>query len=690
MTNRVIRAAKPATAKDAGFMGRIVDTLSGLISGMGTEKDKLATATFVQNYLSQQEADAAFRSDWMARKIVTIPPYDATREWRAWQGDADDITALEDAERTLGVQRKTMSALIKDRLYGGGALILGVNQGRNEDELIYENIKQGDLKFVHAVSRYDFSAGPMIRDIGSPYFGEPEYYERGNAGETGSDKIATGTRFHPSRVVRFVTIERQDAFSASECWGDSILQSTADAIKTAGLISNSSGQLVAEAKVDIIRIPGLSDNMASAAYEQKMTKRFALANMVKGVYSMLLLDKEEEWERQNATFTGLPDMMQMALLMASGAGDIPSTRFLGQSPAGLTNSGDGDLRNYYDNVGTVQKIEITPKLSRLDNVLIPSALGKHPEELFYMWNPLWQMTPKEKAEVDKSKADVFKIDVDSGVLDSVVLKKARENQLIESGVYPGFETILDEFDGMGEEQPNENEGTDPADPFEPANENERSEDDPNANPDKMAEEGEGNDPASKAAPRKQIKKPSKAIGDAMRPGTFKHMRKRISDATPRTLYVRRDLLNIDDIRKWAKAQGFKSIINDLHVTLIYSKDEVDWIKLGSDSTWGEDDKGNLTVKAGGPRVMEQFGKAQVLVFGSDALTYRHMRFRDMGCSCDYEDYNPHLTISYAGDLNLDQLMKVQPYQGVLTFGPEIFEEIKTGFDNDLDVEELKL
>lgn len=694
-TNSVtpIQAGKKQSKDGLGFMGRMVDTLSGLISGLGTEKDKMAQTVFTLPVFSQSEADAAYRADWVARKLVNIPPYDATREWRTWQGDPDAITAIEDLEKTLGLLRKVMSAIQKARLYGGGALILGVNQGKNDEELDYDKLKLGDLQFVHAVSRYDISTGPMVRDIGSPYLGEPEYYERAYTAVEAGGGIQ-GTKFHPSRVVRFIGEERQDAMSTGEVWGDSILQSTMDAIKSAGIVTNSSAQLVAEAKVDIIRIPGLSEQMATKAYEDKLTKRFAVANMIKGVYSMLLLDKEEEWQRENITFTGLPDMMQMALLIASGAGDIPATRFLGQSPAGLSSTGESDLRNYYDNVGTIQKVVISPTLARLDNVLIPSALGSHPEELFYLWNSLWQMTAKEKADTDKSKADTYKVDVDANLIDPVVLKKAREAQLIEDGTYPGFEQILDEWDGVGAAE-EEEAAAQAAEQFgTAANENSaaRAENDPEANPEKMEEEGGGNDPATKAKPRKLVRKPGKrAVGDsgAFRPGLFKSMKKRLADATPRTLYVSRKLLNVDDLKAWAKSQGFTSILEDLHVTIIYSKTAVDWIKL-ADGSWGEDEKGNLTIKPGGPRVMEQFGKAEVLVFGSDALTYRNMRFRDMGCSYDYDDFNPHVTISYAG-VGAAKLAKVKPYQGVLMFGPEIFEELNPeGFDGEEDAKETSL
>jgi hypothetical protein len=155
-------------------------------------------------------------------------------------------------------------------------------------------------------------------------------------------------------------------------------------------------------------------------------------------------------------------------------------------------------------------------------------------------------------------------------------------------------------------------------------------------------------------------------------------RTRFTDATPRTLYVRRNLLNGDAIAAWAKSQGYDSILNDLHVTLIYSKERVDWVKAWSDP-WDEEADGNLTIRAGGMRCMEQFGTAQVLVFGSDKLTYRNMNFRHRGCSYEYEEYNPHVTITYRDTPN--RLPLVEPYQGELRFGPEIWEEINpSGYD----------
>lgn len=148
-------------------------------------------------------------------------------------------------------------------------------------------------------------------------------------------------------------------------------------------------------------------------------------------------------------------------------------------------------------------------------------------------------------------------------------------------------------------------------------------------------------------------------------------------AAPRPLYVRRDLLNAPQLIAWAKAQGFKTTMpaDEMHVTIVYSKSPVDWIKMGQDYR-DQDGKGGFTVAPGGPRVVEQLGDkgAVVLLFASDDLKWRNMQMMDAGASSDYPEYQPHVTITYDGE-GVD-LASVTPYLGPLRFGPEIFEPIE--------------
>lgn len=144
---------------------------------------------------------------------------------------------------------------------------------------------------------------------------------------------------------------------------------------------------------------------------------------------------------------------------------------------------------------------------------------------------------------------------------------------------------------------------------------------------------------------------------------------------PQPLYVQRRLQNVDEFRKWAEGQGFKDIVPDLHVTVLYSRTPVDWFAMGS--AWGNlDGDGRLRVVPGGPRTVEALGDegGVVLRFASSDLEWRHREMVEKGASHDYDEFVPHVTITY--DLGGVDLDKVEPYQGELIFGPELFEEIE--------------
>lgn len=442
---------------DSGFVRGIGDSLVNMLGGFGMPgRDKAASggSFFVYQPMSRAEIMAAYRDNWMARKLIDIPAQDATRAWRAWQTDTNIIEALEDEEARLNLQVVLKKALIMSRLDGGAAIVLGVNQGRSEDPLDFERLKKGSLQWVKPVSRYSLGCGSLVRDVTDPNYGKPEFFttsdvtipDNGKAGVASS--IGNGHRIHPSRVVVLQGMEVPDPFETGDIWGDSVLQIVRDAVQSATLVTQAVASLVTEAKIDVIKIPDLSQNIATTEYQNRLTARFVYANTAKSIINTLILDGEEEWDRKTSDFSQLPAILQMYLLIASGAADIPATRFLGQSPAGLQSTGDHDLRNYYDRVNSDQTNVLSPALASLDDVFIRSATGGRDPSLYYVWNSLWQLPEEVKSAVAKQKADAANLDAMMGLVDPEALRIGRQNQLIEDGTYPGLEQALEEQDQL--------------------------------------------------------------------------------------------------------------------------------------------------------------------------------------------------------------------------------------------------
>lgn len=465
---RRLRAVDPqvAPADDNAMREVLLDTFQSFLAGFGVPgRDKSISMQPTLSVLSVDQLHALYRGDWLSRKIVDVPPSDATRAWRVWNADKKDVKKLENAERALGLQRKIELAMCRARLLGGAAIILGTDDGDFDTVLDYKKIKKGGLKFAHVVGRYNITAGPLIKDVTSPWYGEPTHYLRTNIVSVGTwekelkpppQTSALGKMpgeqmlIHPSRVLRFIGHEYPDMEMAPDSWGDSVLQTIYDAIRDAGLTSSSVAGMIAEAKLDIIKVNGLQNSLSTVEGSAKMTKRFMYTNAAKSIINSVLIDKEEDWQCRQINTSNLDKLLGMYFMLACGAADIPATRVLGKSPDGMNSTGDSDSRNYYDRLSSDQNVKMRPIMTRLDEVLIRSVLGARPEEIDYTWNPLWQLSEQEKAEIAQKKSQAFMVDVQSAMVPMSALARGRQNQLIEDDFYPGLEQALEEAEEEGD------------------------------------------------------------------------------------------------------------------------------------------------------------------------------------------------------------------------------------------------
>lgn len=610
----------------------VTDNLRSLVSGMGDKfRDKAASTEYQLNFLTDEQIYAAYRSSWIAKKAIDIPVFDALRKGRDWQADPDQITAIEAEENRLNYWPKIVDAMIRGRLFGGAALLIGTGDSNLELPIEPERIGKEGIKYLSILTKSQLSAGDNDDVLSSPTYGQPLFYNLTSA-------QGQMVKIHPSRLVRFMGNPIRDPSLATNSiyagWGESVLESIWSAVKNADSGSHNMTTLLFEANVDVINIPNFMTSLVDPSYEERFHSRLSLAAAAKGINGMLILDEGETYSRKQISFAGIPDVVMTLLQIVSGAADIPITRFLGQSPAGLSSTGEGDMKNYFDRLNGMQKLDITPTLSTLDECLIHSALASRPPEVFYLWSPMEQMNDKEAAEIGKLNAEAAAALNNVTIFTQEELRKVVANQLTESGFYPGLEDAMDETGNDWEKLIN---GT----------------------PEEQAAEA-----AALAAKANGGKLALKAVGDGL-----------TVDMAPRPLYVRRDVKNGAEILTWAKSQGFTSTLpaEELHITILYSKEPVDWMEMGS--PWEEE----LVIPAGGPRVVEQFGEgAVVLRVNSENLVWRNMMMRGRGASSDHEHYHPHITITYDGAPEGIEIERIIPFAGRIELGPEIFEDIKDG------------
>lgn len=394
----------------------VIDSLTNLLGQIGTGKGKGSHTHYVDVPRSWGELKAAYDNAWLPAKIVDLPARDAVRQWRSW---SEDASAAREEEDRLQLRRRTLQAITAARLYGGAALY--VDTGTQTPAVPLQDSEEIERLVVLTAEHVRWPQRPV----------DPL--------DRTSDMYTVGTRqVHTSRLALFHGVP---PVAGDWGFGESVLKRSWDAVRNADSVPAAVSELVWEAKVDVYKIKDFMVNLADPGYEQKILNRLRLANTGKSLVNGLLLDAEEDYEQKQINFGELSALVMTMYQVAAGAADIPVTRLLGRSASGLNSSGDNEVRDYYDSVRAMQELQIEPALSRIDEHIA----RKTGQSVDYQWRSLWQMSPKEHAEVLKTTADAIQALQNSELLPNDVLYNPVIQQLTET--LPGIDASAEEFAG---------------------------------------------------------------------------------------------------------------------------------------------------------------------------------------------------------------------------------------------------
>ncbi len=438
----------------------IRDGLENIATGQGLRNDSRAHGyrTFRHRKRSYQELLDMYLSSWMCAQVVEIPAFEMTREWRTFNiEDSGKVDRITEANERVGLVEKVRETIQWSRLFGGGAILMGIDgTGELDEPLDLNRVKEDSLQWLHALdarSLYPMAGEDvtMVMDPTSPHFLQPEFYQVASS---------TLSRIHCSRIVKFPGIVLPFLEMPRYLWwGAPTIERSFDAIADAETVIGGVAELVTEAKVDVYSIPNLMNLVSTPDGEARVQKRIALANRIKSTYQAIIKDAGEDYDqKQNAIVQGMGGLIEQYVVLISGASGIPVTKLLGTSAKGMSATGEGDLTNFYDMVSSQQENFLRPRLSQLDQVFIRSACGCEPKDMPWTFDDLWQMSETETAELENKRANTAKVYLDAGVVDEIVIAK----QLKEDGTYSAVD---DDYITALEADIEELKNNPPPDPF---------------------------------------------------------------------------------------------------------------------------------------------------------------------------------------------------------------------------------
>lgn len=387
------------------------------VTNLNTDRDKASHGHFAkETNLTDYDFEAVYQ-DWLAKKIVNRPALDMLRAGWYFTGLEDNqVFKVSDEVKRLRLQERLAKLLILSRLHGRSYLVLGIADNLPLDQPFeLDKLRPGGLQFLTVLKKSQVQ--PLIQEYIplEESAGEPElpmFYNivLKNGGQT---------KIHHSRII---CIKNGDE-------GESLLLSIYYTLRNFIATNTGAASLVHEAKVDVIRMPDLMTKIIDRTKD--VMERFGAAALLKSINGMLVIDKEEEYESKSYSFGGLPELMREFAQQTAGAADIPFTILFGQTTSGLNNSGEFDLRNYYDRIATDQNWILRPLLNRLFMVILKSLFGVIPAGFNFVFYPLWQLDIKTRSEVEKNNTERDIKYLEKGIVTEAMIAK----QLQQDGTY---------------------------------------------------------------------------------------------------------------------------------------------------------------------------------------------------------------------------------------------------------------
>lgn len=462
----------PTTDKAANT-AQVADGFDNFLSRIGLNNDNaISGGTYEFNLITLNRLllEAAYRGSWVIGVGIDSIADDMTRAGITLTSNdvADKISDIKAMMSRLQIFQSVGNGIRWGRLYGGAIGVMDIKGQNMSTPLDLETIAEGQFQGIVIYDRWQLN--PTLFEVidSGPEMGLPKYYDIVTNNTPTGSRPTTQTsgqiRVHHSRCIRFggVPLPYFQAVT-NMMWEESVCERIWDRLISFDNATMSSASLVDRANLRTIGVDGLREIMASGGKAQQgLERQFDMMRWLQVNEGLTLIDKEDTFASTAYSFAGLSDMMlQFGQQIAGGFG-IPLVRFFGQSPAGLNSTGEADLRMYYDNINAQQEAKMRNPFEKIVKILYRSMYGEAaPKDLQFIFTPLWQNTPREKADIAKINTDTVVEAHASGLVDTpTAMKELRQNSG-ESGIFSNItDEQIDEAETeeppMPEDQPSAN------------------------------------------------------------------------------------------------------------------------------------------------------------------------------------------------------------------------------------------
>lgn len=305
--------------------------------------------------------------------------------------DNERIAELEAAIERFDLLGVFQRAATQDCLFGRGQISINIRGADESLPLILSSstIKQRSLEsFTTIEAMWTSPSAYNAIDPTAPDFYKPREW------------FVLGKRMHASRLLTVITRPLPDMLKPAYNFSGMSLSQLAEPYVNNWLRTR---QAVSDL-INNFSITILKTNMAQVLQGNcdggDVFDRADLFTLTRSNRGLMLVDKEgEEIAQVNTPLSGLHELQAQAQEHQSSVTRIPTMILTGISPTGMNASSEGEIRAFYDWIGSQQQSYWYHALDTCIKVIMLDLWGEIDDSLRFEFNPLWQMSEKDESEI---------------------------------------------------------------------------------------------------------------------------------------------------------------------------------------------------------------------------------------------------------------------------------------------------
>lgn len=234
---------------------------------------------------------------------------------------------------------------------------------------------------------------------------------------------------HHTRCLRLIGDELpyQQAI-IEQLWGASVLERPFDRMSGFDAATMGASQQVHKSYLRYFKVDKYRDilgGMGGAQALKGLQEMILHMRMFASNEGITCIDaKDDMVTTQASNVTGIADVLLQLGQQLSGNFQIPLVRLFGQSPAGMSATGESDLKTYYDGIRKRQVQDLLVTITVIYRLIARSLRIQTLDGFGIAFKPLWQMTETEKSDIaQKDTQGVMEVYATGAISDHTMLRE---------------------------------------------------------------------------------------------------------------------------------------------------------------------------------------------------------------------------------------------------------------------------